>query len=71
MDIEGTRSDCDTSAGLPASQAIKLKSAGEQRSDTTRQAEVSDTHPEDLFSVRHHLQRGERRQIRDQGERIN
>lgn len=33
--------------------------------------EVSDTHPEELCSVRRHLQRGERRQIRDQGEGIN
>lgn len=29
--------------------------------------EVSDTHPEELCSVRHHLQRGEKRQIRDWG----
>lgn len=33
--------------------------------------EVSHTHPEELCSGRHHLQRGERRQIRDQGEGIN
>ena len=62
---------CDTSAGLPASQAIKLKSVGEPRSHTNRQARRQDTHPEDLCSVRRRLQRGERRQIRDQGKGIN
>lgn len=32
-----SRAGCDTSAGLPASQAITLKSAGEQQADTNRQ----------------------------------
>lgn len=61
MDIKEIRSGCEITVGLSASEAINLKSAGEPHSDRHKQTdEVSDTHPEELCSVRRHLQRGDK-----------